>query len=616
MTFRPRLAGAFLFLFLLSALPTAWLLRQDGRARLEITRNELAGMQPLASLRASMRSAVEDLLSGGPLPPSQMPRLLEFCRAWVSGAKELGYAHKLILDPRQDLYDLSYLSTVKLPERFQVLTELAALENLGSAGSPRGLFLKKLLEEMLPEETRAVELAAQGDGEAELSGVSEGGGLAGRDKQRRAMFRGYAGGKRLQLLEAARLDAELWEEACARLEARLKGLEAEQAAALRYRQALAFALPALLLLLGWLLMRRFAELRSSEAKQGVWKNYELLYHSIPLPVFLYSLETRRFIDANPAACALLKSPAEAIVGLSLAHFIPAADRAAFIEDLKSRDPKADAMDQRKIQDAEGKLIDVELSARYIEIGGKPMRLVMLKDVSAALGSQRALLRLERLAAIGQTAAGLAHEVRNPLAVISTCAQFLKLQLADRPVLHQDLDSILRQIDRLRDLVNEVLERSRGEDLELSEAPPSEILAAALQATRSRYGAAADRVRADLSVEGRGKLRADLAKLERVLVNLLLNAFQAMPQGGALSLAAREGEDAWVIEVGDNGPGIPEEKLAKVFEPFYTSKDTGSGLGLWICKSIIEQHGGSLEASNRRPRGAVFSIRLPKKGPGA
>jgi PAS domain S-box-containing protein len=253
-------------------------------------------------------------------------------------------------------------------------------------------------------------------------------------------------------------------------------------------------------------------------------------------------------------------------------------------------------------------------SRGINLGGNPVvggLLVQLRDISDSREAQKRLLRFERLAAIGQTVAGLAHELRNPLAVISTCAQFLKMQLSDKPVLHQDLDSILRQVERLKDLINEVLEQSRSEDLNLSLAGADDLFEASLKAAQLRFGQAAQRIeiRRDFGSPA-PKLRADMAQMERVIQNLCLNAFQALGAGGALTLRARGEGGQVLLEVADNGPGIPEDKLAKIFEPFYTTKETGSGLGLWICKSIVEQHGGSLEAANLKPRGSLFRILMP------
>jgi PAS domain S-box-containing protein len=234
---------------------------------------------------------------------------------------------------------------------------------------------------------------------------------------------------------------------------------------------------------------------------------------------------------------------------------------------------------------------------------------------ARLQAERQLLRFERLAAIGQTAAGLAHEVRNPLAVISARAEFLKLQLAAEPSHLVDLESILRQCERLNLLVGEVLERANTADLNLVEAAPKDLLLRSLKAAQARFGPASSRVTVtqDLA-DGLPSLSMDIAQMERVLTNLILNALQALPAGGALSLGAEVHEGSLRLSVGDNGPGVPEALRAKIFEPFFTTKSTGSGLGLWICKSIVEQHGGRIDAQTLAPQGSLFVVQLPLKKP--
>jgi PAS domain S-box-containing protein len=229
-------------------------------------------------------------------------------------------------------------------------------------------------------------------------------------------------------------------------------------------------------------------------------------------------------------------------------------------------------------------------------------------------AERQLLRFERLAAIGQTAAGLAHEVRNPLAVISARAEFLKMQLSTEPSHLVDLESILRQCERLNHLVSEVLERANTADLLLTDAAPKDLLQRGLKAAQARFGPASERVTVaqDLA-EGLPTVNMDIAQMERVLTNLILNALQALPAGGTLSLGAQLKEGSLSLWVADNGPGIPEALRAKIFEPFFTTKSTGSGLGLWICKSIVEQHGGRIDAETL-PQGSRFVVQLPLKTP--
>jgi len=269
----------------------------------------------------------------------------------------------------------------------------------------------------------------------------------------------------------------------------------------------------------------------------------------------------------------------------------------------------------RLKAKDGRWLEFEARARNLRdnavVGGI---LIQLRDVSEAREAQRHLLRMERLAAIGQTASGLAHEVRNPLAVITTQAEYLRLQLADRPALLPELESIVRQSDRLRDLVQSVLERSRTQEPVYAVGAGSDLMERALRAAQLRFGRASEGVEVLRDyADPPPTLRVDLAQMERVLTNLILNALQAIRGGGAITLCAREAPEGPVLEVSDNGEGIAPEILGRIFEPFFTTKDTGSGLGLWICRSIVEEHGGVLTASNLPPRGCVFRIQLPSTG---
>lgn len=256
-------------------------------------------------------------------------------------------------------------------------------------------------------------------------------------------------------------------------------------------------------------------------------------------------------------------------------------------------------------------------ARSINLYDNPVVggvLAQLRDVTESREAQKQLLRLERLAAIGQIAAGMAHEIRNPLAVIMARAEYLKLEMAEEPYLVQELDSILRQGERLKSLVNQVLERSGSDELRLEEISAADLMDSALKAALARFGQAAELFSVvKVYAPGIPLVRADAAQMERVLINLILNAFQALQAGGALTLGVRAEPGALRLEVSDNGAGIPEDKMPRIFDPFFTTKSTGSGLGLWICKSIVEQHGGSIGVEDLKPRGSRFSVLLPLGG---
>jgi signal transduction histidine kinase len=225
--------------------------------------------------------------------------------------------------------------------------------------------------------------------------------------------------------------------------------------------------------------------------------------------------------------------------------------------------------------------------------------------------QQELMRAEQLAVVGQLAAGVAHEIRNPLTGVKFLIEAALRTKNSKPLTDEDLRVIHREIGRLEETVQGLLDLAR--------MPPPIRTAGDL---RDLVRQAADlvRVRADQQqVELALRLgtepmdvSVDQGQLHRVLVNLLLNALDGMPQGGVLtvSLEAPRGRDV-CITVTDTGDGIPPEVLPRLFMPFATTKPTGTGLGLSISRRIIEEHGGRISASNRPEGGACFAISLPR-----
>ena len=230
----------------------------------------------------------------------------------------------------------------------------------------------------------------------------------------------------------------------------------------------------------------------------------------------------------------------------------------------------------------------------------------LRDELAAKNEE--LRRRERLAALGEMAAGLAHEVRNPLGGIALYVSKLERDLADRPAAQATATKVLTGVRDLDRLVSEILDFAQEDRLERSVRPLGEVVIPVLDQVRPWTGEDGARVTVGAGVE-EIEIDCDVHRFRRVMLNLVMNAAQAAGRGGEVRIAANQTGDGVEIEVADNGPGITPEHLERIFNPFFTTKAKGTGLGLAIVHRIVEAHGWTIRAMNGAAGGARFVIRI-------
>jgi len=229
-------------------------------------------------------------------------------------------------------------------------------------------------------------------------------------------------------------------------------------------------------------------------------------------------------------------------------------------------------------------------------------------------AQKELIDRERLAALGELSASIAHEVRNPLGVIFNSVGSLKRILKPQGDAALLFDIIGEEADRLNRMVGDLLDYSRPVQPALQPVPLRPLFDEAIASARQQAGPGTENVTVVVSVaEDATTVRADARLLRQVLVNLFLNAYQAMPRGGRLGIRSSsvevDGRPCAEIVVQDTGPGIPADVVDKVFQPFFTTKATGTGLGLAVVRRIVEGHGGSIDLVRSR-NGTEFRLRLP------
>lgn len=239
----------------------------------------------------------------------------------------------------------------------------------------------------------------------------------------------------------------------------------------------------------------------------------------------------------------------------------------------------------------------------------------LQDINSRLQSaQLQLIQSEKLAAVGQLTAGIVHDVKNPLAVIKGLAEILQEEPGLNNFAREQLTNIRDNAGRANAIVNDLLTFARQSTPELQERDLRETVQASLRLTE--YLVRKARVRASLELPAEPVLLAyDAQQIEQVLINLIQNATQAMPNGGQLVITLAVADGLAVISVRDSGVGIPPENLRRIFDPFFTTKgDDGTGLGLSVSYGIIARHHGTIRVESVVGQGTTFIITLPVNQP--
>jgi len=231
-------------------------------------------------------------------------------------------------------------------------------------------------------------------------------------------------------------------------------------------------------------------------------------------------------------------------------------------------------------------------------------------------SREHLAQSEKLATVGKLAAGMAHSVRNPLTSVKMRMFSLERSLQLNAVQKDDLEVISEEIRHIDTILRNFLEFARPPKLLFQMVSPSDVIDMTIELLRHRF----ETYKTSIQVKRRERLPripADSDQLKEVLVNLMINACEAMGEGGTIRIFEELEQheffgDAIKIQIEDSGPGISEEILEKIFEPFFSIKEEGSGLGLSIARRIIEDHGGEILVASQEGKGATFCIVLPMK----
>ena len=260
---------------------------------------------------------------------------------------------------------------------------------------------------------------------------------------------------------------------------------------------------------------------------------------------------------------------------------------------------------------DGQEFPLSISFSVAEIQGNLYFTAIMRDITEYKAMEDRLLQSERLAAMGNTVAHIAHEIKNPLLIIGGFArQLLRAPGFDDPA-RRKLSVIAEEVSHLEEMVAEMRDFVRRPPTVKRPGQINAVIDEALELFQDTFKEHHIQVRR-VEETPLPPVAFDARQVHQVLVNLFKNALEAMPRGGEITIASRVREDKVEITVSDTGVGMPPEVAGNIFQPYFTTKEKGTGLGLAICQNIIAEHGGCISVDSTPGRGATFTIQLPLK----
>jgi two-component system sensor histidine kinase HydH len=331
-----------------------------------------------------------------------------------------------------------------------------------------------------------------------------------------------------------------------------------------------------------------------------------------MPIGLVATDSRQRVAVfNQVAESVLQTPAASAIGSPAQQTLPA----ALWSQVEALEAPHTVVLEKEIDcmTRAGRAIPLEISAgRLTDADGHDLGSILLfKDLSEVRSLRSEIARTQRLATVGRLAAGVAHEIRNPLSSIKGFATYFRERYRDNEQDAQTASILIQEVDRLNRVVGQLLEFSRPINILPRPVRPDRLIADIAKLVEAQAQArgitVAVRHPADMP-----DVPLDGDRLNQVLLNLFLNGIEAMDRGGVLTVQAAQASDASRLEirVSDTGTGIPPEDLAHIFEPYFTTKPSGTGLGLAIAHNIVEAMGGEIAVQSTSGTGTTFTLKLP------
>jgi two-component system sensor histidine kinase HydH len=352
-------------------------------------------------------------------------------------------------------------------------------------------------------------------------------------------------------------------------------------------------------------MNSYREARRSLQDTSAFAD-ELVTH---LPVGLIATDqTDRISFFNAAAETITGLPADAVRGRKANNFLPAQ-----LCGLEQSLDQGEVIAEQEIECTfiDGRTIPLSISAARIvnELGQFIGQVLILRDLREMRRLEAEVRRQDKLAALGKLAAGVAHEIRNPLSSIKGMTTFLADQFPDGSEAKTAAGVMIREVDRLNRAISELLDFARPTDLKRQTTDIASLLTRSIQLISQ--DATNQNVRVELELaDDICPVHVDPDRLNQCLLNLYLNAIQAMTDGGTLRVVCAADNHRYVhIRISDTGPGIAAEHLGRIFDPYFTTKNKGTGLGLAVVHKIIETHQAHLDVESSPGEGTTMTIRL-------
>jgi two-component system sensor histidine kinase HydH len=330
-----------------------------------------------------------------------------------------------------------------------------------------------------------------------------------------------------------------------------------------------------------------------------------------MPIGLLAIDTDgRIVSFNQTAEWVLQVTAHEVLGKKADEVLPQ-QLECLTGKLESEEEVVEKEIEYPLQEGRWIPMDVSVSRLEDDDGTSLGHIILFRDLTEIQELKREVERSQRLASLGRLAAGIAHEIRNPLSSIKGFATYFRERYKDIPEDQKTAQIMVQEVERLNRVIGQLLEFARPLSVRKKTTSIHTVIQHSLKMIERDAQAKNINLKTNLSPETK-EVSIDQDRINQVLLNLYLNGIEAMEDGGTLSVALNPDEDRKQIKivVSDTGIGINKEDLVHIFDPYFTSKQSGTGLGLAIVHKIIESHNGEVRVESELGKGTIVTIILP------